>query len=94
MELMAGPFGRLAAGLVHLVVQAAGAVLMVVLAWMILKIILSGGSERLGREVLLRFIILGVAVAALSNLGAAVGVLTAVGGAIWTAVATAVQGAG
>ena len=43
MELGGGAFGALAASLVRLLVQAASAVVMVLLAWKFLGVLLTGG---------------------------------------------------
>lgn len=91
MELGGGAFGNLASGLVRLIVQAAGAVVMVLLAWRFLGVMLSGGSERAIRSLIVSLVVIGVCVAALSNLSMAAGVVQTVGVAIWTAIAEAVR---
>lgn len=90
MELT-GPLANLTSTLTRLLVQAGSAVLMVVLAWQCLKLLLSGGSERLGREIAVRVLILGMAVAALTNLSATAGLVQAVGAALWGGVVDAVR---
>lgn len=92
MELGGGAFGNLASGLVRLIVQAAGAVVMVLLAWKFLGVMLTGGSERAIRSLVVSLLVIGVCVAALSNLSMAAGVVSAVGQAVWSALAQAVQG--
>jgi hypothetical protein len=92
MEL-SGPFGALAGGLVRLLVQAAGAVVMVVVSWQFLKVLFSGGSERAIRQLVVSLLVIGVAVAGLSNVSATVGIVSAVGAAVWGAVAEAVRAA-
>ena len=65
-----GPFAPLAGALVRLMVQAASAVLVVVLGWKFLKIMFTGGSERAITGLVINLVVIGVCVAALSNLGA------------------------
>ena len=91
MELGGGPFGSLAQSLVRLLVQAASAVVMVLLAWKFFGVLLTGGSERAIRGLIVSLVVIGVCVAALSNLTVAAGVVQAVGAAVWTAVAEAVR---
>jgi hypothetical protein len=92
MEL-SGPFAGLAQGLVRLLVQAAGAVVMVVVSWQLVKVLLMGGSERAIRQLVVSLLVIGVAVAGLSNVGATVGIVASVGAAGWGAVAEAVRAA-
>jgi hypothetical protein len=92
MEL-SGPFAGLAQGLLRLLVQAAGAVVMVVTAWQFVKVLLTGGSERAVRQLVVSLLIIGVCVAGLSNVSATVGIVGMVGAAVWGAVAKAVRGA-
>lgn len=93
MELGGGPFGSLASGLVRLIVQAAGAVVMVLLGWRFLGVLLSGGSERAIRQLVVSLLVIGVCVAALSNLQGTAGVVLALGQAVWAALAEAVRSA-
>jgi len=91
MELGGGAFGNLASGLVRLVVQAAGAVVMVVLGWKFLGVLLTGGSERAIRQLVVSLVIIGVCVAALANLQGTAGIVLAVGQAVWAALGEAVR---
>ena len=91
MELSGGAFGSLAASLVRLLVQLAGAAVLVILGWKFLGVLLTGGSERAVRGLLVSLVIIGVCVAALANLNMAAGVVLAVGQAVWSAVAEAVR---
>jgi hypothetical protein len=92
VELGGGAFGALAQGLVRLLVQAASAVVLVVLGWKFLAVLLTGGSVgRLIDGLIVSLVIIGVCVAALSNLNMAAGVVLAVGQAVWGAVAEAVR---
>lgn len=91
MELGGGPFGALAQSLVRLLVQAASAVVLVVLGWKFLAVLLTGGSDRAIKGLIVSLVIIGVCVAALSNLNMAAGVVLAVGQAVWGAVAEAVR---
>jgi hypothetical protein len=90
MEL-SGPFAGLAQGLLRLLVQLAGAVVMVVLGWKFLGVLLTGGSERAVRGLVVSLVIIGVCVAALSNLNATAGIVLALGQAVWAALAEAVR---
>jgi hypothetical protein len=92
MELSGGAFGNLAAALVRLIVQLAGAVVMVVLGWKFLGVLLTGGSERAVRGLVISLVIIGVSVAALSNLQGTAGIVLAVGQAVWGALGEAVRG--
>jgi hypothetical protein len=91
VELGGGAFGALAQGLVRLLVQAASAVVLVVLGWKFLAVLLTGGSERAIKGLIVSLVIIGVCVAALSNLNMAAGVVLAVGQAVRGAVAEAVR---
>jgi hypothetical protein len=86
-----GPFGNLAGALVRLLVQAGSAILMVVLAWKFLKIMLTGGNDRAVMGLVVNLVVIGVCVAALSNLALAGGVVIAVGNAIWEALRQMVE---
>jgi len=91
MELGGGAFGNLAQGLVRLLVQAASAVVLVVLGWKFLGVLLTGGSERALKGLIVSLVIIGVCVAALSNLQGTAGIVLAVGQAVWAALGEAVR---
>jgi hypothetical protein len=91
MELGGGAFGNLGAAVVRLIVQAASAVVMVLLAWKFLGVLFSGGSERAIRSLVVSLVVIGVSVAALGNLALVGGIVATVGRAILEAVAQAVQ---
>jgi hypothetical protein len=88
-----GALGNLAGAVVRLLVQAAGAALMVVLGWQCLRIMLSGGNDRLLREVAVRVLVLALALGAMSNLSATAGLVQALGGALWGGVVETAQSA-
>lgn len=89
----AGAFARLAEVIIRLVVQGAMAVAMVVIAWRLLCVLFSGGSERAIRGVIVSLLIVGVTVAALGNLSQTFGIVVGVGQSIWSVLGQAVSGA-
>jgi hypothetical protein len=54
---------------------------------------LSGGSDRVLREVAIRVVVLGIAVAAMSNLTATGQLVQTVGAALWSGIVETVQAA-
>jgi hypothetical protein len=92
MELGTGAFAGLTNGLVRLLVQAASAVVLVVLGWKFLSVLLTGGSERAIKGLLVSLVIIGVCVAALANLQGTAGIVLLVGQAVWNALGEAVRG--
>jgi len=86
-----GALGNLAGAVTRLLVQAGGAVLMIVLGWQCLKVLFSGGDQRAFRELVVRVLLLGVVIAALSNLAGTAGLVQAVGGALWGGITEAVR---
>ena len=69
----------------------AGFVVMVVVGWLILKVLFKGGDTRAVQELVIRGILIGVAVAAIMNLGTTVGLVTSIGATIFNEVANAVR---
>jgi hypothetical protein len=92
MELTGG-LANLVGAVTRLLVAAGSAVLIVVLGWQCLRIMLSGGSDRLLREVAIRVVVLAIAVAAMSNLSATASLVQALGGALWGGIVETVQAA-
>jgi len=91
MELGGGAFGALSQGLVRLVVQLAGGVVLVVLGWKFLAVLLTGGSDRAIRGLVVSLVVIGVCMAALSNLQGTAGIVLQVGQAVWAALGEAVR---
>jgi hypothetical protein len=92
MELTGG-LANLVGAVTRLLVAAGSAVLMVVLGWQCLRIMLSGGSDRVLREVAIRVVVLGIAVAAMSNLTATGQLVQTVGTALWSGIVETVSSA-
>ena len=80
--------------LTRLLTGAANVALMLVGAWVIFKLLLSGGSSHGLAKVGMTLLTLGVAYAALTNLPAFMGIVIALGGAVFSAIAEAVNGSG
>ena len=62
------------------------------LGWKFLGVLLTGGSERAVRGLVVSLVIIGVCVAALANLSQTAGIVVAVGQAVWVALGEAVRG--
>jgi len=90
MEL-SGPLGALAAAATRLLVGAGVAAVTLSLGWQLLKVVFSGGSDRAMTRFVDSAVIAGVALAALSNLTQTVGVVGAIGAALWGAVVDTVR---
>lgn len=90
MELTGG-LANVVGTLTRLLVQLGGGVLMIVMAWQIVKVLFAGGDERKLRDAGLRLLVMGVCVAALGNLAGTAAVVSALGGAVWGAVVEAVR---
>jgi hypothetical protein len=86
-----GALANLSGAVTRLLVQLGGAAVMVVLAWQCVKVLLKGGDERAVRELVVRVLVLGVVVAALSNLAGTAGLVQALGGALWAGVGEALR---
>ena len=91
MDLGGGPFAGVAQTLVRLMVQVASAAVGVIVAWKMLGVIFSGGSDRAVKGLVRDLLIIGVAVAALANPGAALAVVAAAGALLWSAVSDALR---
>ena len=86
-----GALAQLTGTVTRLLVQAGGAILMITLAWQCLKVLFKGGDERALRELGVRVLVIGLVVAAMSNLAGTAALVQALGGALWGGVVEAVQ---